>query len=75
MTAKIIARMEEDRGPTRPPRSVLVVECVRCHTHVALWDSWATECHGCGTEYNGSGQRLAPREQWGEETGEDWRDL
>jgi len=24
----------------------------------------------CGADYNMSGQRLAPREQWGEETGE-----
>ena len=24
----------------------------------------------CGIDYNFSGQRLAPREQWGEETGE-----
>jgi hypothetical protein len=29
-------------------------------------------CDGCGADYNGSGQRLAPRAQWGEETGEPW---
>ena len=28
------------------------------------------ECQKCGAEYNSAGQRLAPREQWGEETGE-----
>lgn len=28
------------------------------------------ECQKCGSEYNSSGQKLAPREQWGEETGE-----
>jgi hypothetical protein len=27
-------------------------------------------CENCGTEYNGAGQILAPRYQWGEETGE-----
>lgn len=27
-------------------------------------------CSGCGRDYNGSGQELAPRSQWGEETGE-----
>lgn len=27
-------------------------------------------CDKCGTEYNSSGQMLAPRHQWGEETGE-----
>lgn len=28
------------------------------------------DCHRCGREYNSAGQELAPREQWGEETGE-----
>jgi hypothetical protein len=27
-------------------------------------------CDRCGTEYNSSGTQLAPRHQWGEETGE-----
>ncbi len=40
-----------------------------CGRDVALDSSWANEC-GCGREYNGSGQLLAPRAQWGEETGE-----
>ena len=26
----------------------------------------------CGRDYNQGGQLLAPREQWGEETGEHW---
>jgi len=26
----------------------------------------------CGIDYNSSGQQLAPREQWGSETGEHW---
>lgn len=41
-----------------------------CGEHVHLDSSWANECDGCGAEYNMSGQRLAPRSQWGEETGE-----
>lgn len=28
----------------------------------------------CGADYNWSGLLLAPREQWGEETGEHWTD-
>ena len=28
----------------------------------------------CGIDYNMSGQLLAPRSQWGEETGEHWTD-
>ena len=27
-------------------------------------------CECCGADYNWAGQRLAPRSQWGEETGE-----
>jgi hypothetical protein len=29
-----------------------------------------TQCDKCGTEFNSAGQTLAPRAQWGEETGE-----
>jgi len=29
----------------------------------------------CGADYNWNGTRLAPREQWGEETGESIADI
>lgn len=29
-------------------------------------------CRNCSADYNSSGARLAPRECWGEETGEQW---
>ena len=45
-----------------------VLKC-DCGKRVNLHSGWANECE-CGREYNGSGQLLAPREQWGEETGE-----
>lgn len=32
-------------------------------------------CDHCNADYNQSGDRLAPREQWGEETGETWHDI
>ena len=32
-------------------------------------------CDRCGDDYNSAGQRLAPREQWGEETGESAADI
>ena len=32
--------------------------------------SFTNTCDRCGADYNSFGQRLAPREQWGEETGE-----
>lgn len=44
------------------------IEC--CGQPLELTSSWANSCPSCGTEYNGAGQRLAPRSQWGEETGE-----
>jgi len=45
-----------------------------CGNKVTLSSSWANVCSRCGAEYNGFGQRLASRSQWGEETGEqgDW---
>lgn len=32
-------------------------------------------CDRCGADYNSSGQRLAPREFWGEDTGEHPADI
>jgi hypothetical protein len=41
-----------------------------CGNEIALASGWANSCSNCGTEYNGAGQRLASRSQWGAETGE-----
>ena len=41
-----------------------------CGRKVAL-EGFTNPCD-CGRDYNMSGQMLAPREQWGEETGEAW---
>lgn len=35
---------------------------------------FTSTCDKCDKDYNSSGQELAPREQWGEETGEHWSD-
>ena len=43
--------------------------CV-CGRRVVITRSWTNVCAGCGREYNGSGQLLADRSFWGEETGE-----
>jgi hypothetical protein len=48
-------------------------ECV-CGAEVVL-DGFTCTCHGCGRDYNSAGQLLAPREQWGEETGESVADI
>lgn len=67
--SKIIKYEYEDRGANRPPKQIPIVEC-NCGSFVECYDSWTNDCVVCHTEYNGSGQELAPRSFWGEETGE-----
>jgi len=45
-----------------------------CGQRVYLTSGWLNTCE-CGRDFNGSGQLLAAREHWGEETGERWQDL
>lgn len=40
-----------------------------------ILDSFTNTCDNCGRDYNKSGQELAPRSQWGEETGETLADI
>jgi hypothetical protein len=46
--------------------------------HIKCCEAWlecnrfTVTCDSCGADYNQSGHRLAPRSQWGEETGEPW---
>jgi hypothetical protein len=40
-----------------------------CGEEVVL-QGFTCTCHGCGADYNSAGQKLAPRSQWGCETGE-----
>lgn len=47
--------------------------CDECGNQVRL--SRFTNTCSCGADYNMSGSRLAPREQWGEETGESASDI
>ena len=48
--------------------TIVYIKC-NCGRNIEVYSMWANEC-SCGAEYNGSGQRLAPRSQWGYETGE-----
>lgn len=50
-----------------------VIKCT-CGRELALADPMDNECH-CGALYNGSGQSLRPRREWGEETGETYADI
>jgi hypothetical protein len=62
--------IEEWRGPNRPVKRIPVVRC-DCGDEVEC-RNFTNTCDHCGADYNISGSRLAPREQWGEETGEHW---
>jgi hypothetical protein len=42
-----------------------------CGAEVLL-ERFTNTCDNCGRDYNMSGQELAPRRFWGEETGEHW---
>jgi len=48
-------------------------ECA-CGEKIVL-GSFTNTCERCGRDYNWSGQELAPRCQWGEETGETATDI
>lgn len=50
--------------------SPAILQC-DCGEHVELY-GFTNTCDRCEADYNMGGQRLAPIEQWGEETGEYW---
>lgn len=50
------------------------IKCDHCGNSVKLDNHWSSPCDACGTEYNGSGQRLASRSEWGSETCEHFED-
>ena len=62
-------RIVEKRSGKHP--SIGLCDCGR---RVRL-SGFTNTCEGCGTDYNRSGQRLASREQWGEETDESLSDI
>ena len=43
--------------------------------NVVQLGGFTNTCSKCGADYNWAGQRLAPRSQWGEETGESLADI
>jgi hypothetical protein len=67
-----LRRIPYTRGDGRQVERLLI-RC-SCGTEV-LCATFTNTCSNCGTDYNTSGQALAPREQWGEETGEHWSDV
>ena len=75
LTGIINDRRVIDRGVTTHHHSYVepaVGECA-CGRHVYL-GHFTNTCE-CGRDYNSAGQMLAPRSQWGEETGESAADI
>lgn len=59
-----------DRGIRTWTTSVRIPALAECHCGARLELAGDVECHRCHREFNSAGQELAPRELWGEETGE-----
>lgn len=54
----------------------VTVPVIRCGCGgKVVCEGFTNTCDRCGRDYNGSGQLLAPRSQWGEETGESLSDI
>jgi len=49
--------------------------CDVCGNKVDLESCIRNTCYLCGADYDGDGERLAQREQWGEEAGEHPADI
>ena len=60
---------------TNDERWVKTQRQVKCCGEWLDCDGFTNTCGSCGADYNMSGQRLAPRSQWGEETGESVEDI
>ena len=64
-------QLVQDQGDYWEPA---IIRC-DCGAKVVLENLFTITCDNCDADYNSSGQRLAPRSQWGEETGESYSDI
>ena len=75
LTGMVGGKKVEDQGVEARVHDCFVPAVGQCSCGAeVILDSFTNTCD-CGRDYNMSGQELAPREQWGEETGEDWFDV
>lgn len=74
--ANILWYVGRDTGRHYPSRNVeeRCDPAIRCCGVELVCDAFTNTCDHCGADYNFAGQMLAPRSQWGEETGESWQD-
>lgn len=64
---------DEDEEPAYEGLLGTDINCLHCGTEqgVHIMNMFANTCYNCGGEHNGFGQKLAPRSEWGQETGEE----
>lgn len=48
---------------------------IRCCGEALVCSGFTNTCERCGADYNWTGQKLGPREFWGEDTGESLSDI
>ena len=68
MSAIIILHRDPEAGLDR---TLALCPC----GHGLTLAGFTNTCDGCDRDYNSSGQELAPREQWGADTGESVSDI
>lgn len=54
------------------PGGAIVRGVITCCGDELILRNFTNTCGHCSADYDQSGDRLAPREQWGEETDEHW---
>lgn len=76
LTGSVDGKPIEDHGVEAFTHDVVTLRKGRCTCGSEVYlDRFTNTCQGCGRDYNMSGQELAPREQWGEETNETIEDI
>lgn len=70
---KMLGETLKDKPDGFGPLVSPVIRC-ECGVEDVICDSFTNTCEHCGADYNFNGDMLAPRSQWGEETGERWED-
>ena len=69
-----MAKINFVEDPKQPGRVLRLLTC-DCGTKFIIWDWFEEQCPNCRQLYNGAGQKLAPKQCWGEETGETLADI